>query len=97
MAETFCAEDFAPFVGKTFQAAGHPQLLTLVTLETREPAGWAATPRKPFSLILRGPYGDVVPEGFYRFTADRQRDFELYMIPIQTASREYQEYQIVFN
>lgn len=97
MAEILCAEDFAPFVGKLFQPFGHPQALILVKLETPEPAGWAAAPRKPFSLILRGPCDNVVPEGFYRFTADSQRDFELYLVPIQTASCEYQDYQIAFN
>jgi hypothetical protein len=96
MTETPCAEDFAPFVGKTFQAAGHPQLLMLVTLDTHA-AGGADPGRKPFSLILRGPPGAVVPEGFYRFTADGRQDFELYMMPIQTTSREHQDYQIVFN
>ncbi len=96
MAEMLCAEDFAPFVGKTFRADGHAQALTLVTLETPDVAGWP-TARKPFSLILRGPHGDVVPEGLYRFTADNQRTFELYMNPIRTVSREYQEYQIAFN
>lgn len=96
MPETLNAEDFAPFVGKTFQAEGHPQSLTLVTLHTPT-AGGAGTGRAPFSLILRGPPGAIVPEGFYRFTADGRQDFELYMMPIQTASREHQDYQIVFN
>ena len=96
MAEALCAEDFAPFVGKTFAAAGHPQPLTLVTLDTRSTGG-ASAEHIPFSLILRGPPGAVVPEGLHRFTADGRQDFELYMIPIQTASREHQDYQIVFN
>jgi hypothetical protein len=96
MTETPCAEDFAPFVDKTFQAAGYPQLLTMVTLHTQT-AGGADPARKPFSLILRGPPDAVVPEGFYRFTVDGRHDFELYMMPIQTASREHQDYQIVFN
>ncbi|HEY1935559.1 MAG TPA: hypothetical protein VGG99_26425 [Acetobacteraceae bacterium] len=96
MAEILCAEDFAPFVGKTFQAEGHPHLLTLVTLHTRT-AGGAGTGRASFSLILRGPRGAIVPEGFYRFLADGRQDFELYMIPVQTALPEHQDYQIVFN
>jgi hypothetical protein len=96
MAEILCADHFAPFVGKTFQAEGHPQLLTLVTLD-RHGAGGTSGGREPFSLILCGPAGDVVPEGFYRFIADGRQEFELYMMPIQTASRERQDYQIVFN
>lgn len=97
MAETLSADDFAPFVGKTFQAAGYPQLLTLVTLDSTVPPGWEAAPRKPFTLILRGPCDTIVPEGLHRITAAGQREFELYMMPIQTASREHQDYQIVFN
>jgi hypothetical protein len=91
------ADDFEPFVGQTFQPHGNPRSLTLVTVDTRQRPGWEGAPRKPFTLMLRGPSGDVVPEGFYRFTAGGQRDFELYLVPVQTFSREYQDYQIVFN
>jgi hypothetical protein len=97
MAEALRAEDFAPFVGKIFQPMGRPQPLTLVQLDTQERAGWEATLRQPFCLILRGPPGDVVPEGLYRFSPDGQREFELYLVPIQTVSRAHQDYQIVFN
>ena len=96
MAEPLCADDFAPFVGKTFQVEGHPQLLTLVTLHRRG-AGTTTGGREPFILILSGPADVVVPEGLHRVTAGGQQDFELYMMPIQTASRERQDYQIVFN
>jgi hypothetical protein len=91
------ADDFMSLIGKAFQAEGHTQTLVLTSVDTRVPPGWQAAPRKPFSLLLRGPAGEVVPEGFYRFVADGARDFELYLVPIQTHSREYQDYQIVFN
>jgi hypothetical protein len=97
MAEILCANHFAPFVDKPFQAAGHPQVLILVRLETREPAGWEAAPRKPFSLILRGPPDEIVPEGLHRFTVDGHWEFDLYLVPIQTVSHTHQNYQIVFN
>ncbi len=91
------ADDFAPFVGKVFRAQGHPQELVLVELDTRVPTGWEAMPRKPFSLRLRGPRGPVVPEGMHRLTADDTRVFEVYVVPVQTASRDCQDYQVVFN
>lgn len=97
MSDMLSADDFVPFVGKTFQMAGHPQSLTLHTVDSMKQPNWPATLRKPFSLILRGPYGHVVPEGMHRVTVDGRREFDLYIIPIQTASRDYQEYQIVFN
>ena len=97
MSDQLVADDFTPFVGKVFAAAGHPQALVLVNIDTRIPPGWENAPRKPFSLLLRGPFGQVVPEGMHRFTADGARDFELYLVPVQTPSRDYQDYQIVFN
>jgi hypothetical protein len=97
MAETLRADDFAPFVGKTFQPHGIPHALTLVKVETHDYAGWEAAPHKPFSLLLQGPPREVVPEGLYRFIVDGEREFELYLVPIHTVSRDHQDYQIVFN
>ena len=91
------ADDFAPFVGKVFLAEGYAQELVLVELDTHVPLGWEAIPRKPFSLLLRGPAGAVVPEGMHRMTAGGTRVFDLYLVPIRTASRDCQDYQIVFN
>ena len=95
MTEPLRADNFAPFVGKTFQVEGHTPLLTLVTLQRQGAA--TAGGREPFSLVLSGPAGVVVPEGLHRIIADGGQDFELYMMPIQTASGERQDYQIVFN
>lgn len=96
MNHDLCAEDFAPLVGRTFQPAGQPQALTLVSLDTRQRAGWEAAPRQAFSLMLQGPPGNVVPEGLYQFTVDGTQTFELYLVPVQTAARDRQDYQIVF-
>ncbi|HUB13356.1 MAG TPA: hypothetical protein VMB34_15510 [Acetobacteraceae bacterium] len=97
MAEEICADDFIAFIGQPFQAEGASQTLTLAAVDQPERAGWPQGLRKPFSLILRGARDDVLPEGAYRFTAGGQRQFELYIIPIETASRDCQEYQIAFN
>lgn len=96
-ADQLNANDFIPFIGKTFHVPEHPQQLVLVAVDTRRPPGWERMPRPPFSLLLRGPHGHVVPEGLYRVTADKTRDFDLYLVPVQTPSREYQDYQAVFN
>ncbi|HTW71899.1 MAG TPA: hypothetical protein VME47_18585 [Acetobacteraceae bacterium] len=97
MAEELSADDFIPFIGQIFQAEGQRQTLTLATVDQPERPGRPQGLRKPFSLILRGVRGDVLPEGSYRFTAGGRRQFELYIMPIETASPEYQEYQIAFN
>ncbi|HUB43527.1 MAG TPA: hypothetical protein VMB73_00950 [Acetobacteraceae bacterium] len=97
MAEPLTADDFAPFVGNTFQAAGQPQVLTLDRIDRPAPAVWPAGLRVPFSLILRGRWGDVLPEGYYRFIVDGRQEFDLYITPIDTRSNDYQEYQIAFN
>jgi len=97
MAEELSADDFIPLAGQAFQAEGQRQMLTLAAVDQAVPAGWPEGLRKPFTLILRGARDDVLPEGGYRFTAGGQRTFELYIIPIETAAREYQEYQVAFN
>jgi hypothetical protein len=97
MTESLCAGDFVPLVGKAFQPDSHPQSLTLVKVDTPTFAGWESAPRQPFSLLLRGPRDVLVPEGLYRFTVDGAQAFELYLVPVQTHSRAYQDYQIAFN
>ena len=44
---------------------GQPVALTLVSVDINPKAGWDDMPRQPFTLILRGPPGDVLPEGLY--------------------------------
>ena len=53
--------------------------------------------RQPFTLILRGPPDDVLPEGLYDVAVEDGPEFALYIIPIQTMSRDRQDYQVVFN
>lgn len=97
MADMPQAEDFTPFINKTFQPAGQPASLTLVEVIASDGAGWQAASRKPFYLILRGPQHDVLPEGLYRFVVDSEAEFELYISPVQTKTRGHQDYQIAFN
>jgi hypothetical protein len=94
MTEPLTADDFTPHLGKAFRVAGNPQVLTLVTVDRRERLGG---PRKPFTLILRGPRDDILPEGMYSIDADGVPGFELYIIPIHSPARDHQDYQIIFN
>ncbi len=97
MAEDLRAEDFAPFVRKPFQPISVPVPLLLVSLKRAAQPSLTAVQRYPFSLILRGPPGTVVPEGLYRFLADGLQTFELYLAPVHTLSRDHQDYQIAFD
>jgi hypothetical protein len=91
------AEDFTPFVGKACRPDGTNLDLTLATIDTREFPGWEGVARKPFSLILRGPRGPILPEGVYRVGIQDGPVLTLYIIPILTTAGDHQNYQIVFN
>jgi hypothetical protein len=91
------ADDFVLFVGKVFHPAGSDLDLALATIDKREFPGWETAARKPFSLILRGPRDPVLPEGLHRMSIADGPVLTLYVIPILTAARDHQDYQIVFN
>ncbi len=97
MAAPLTAQDFAPHVGKSLQPAGQDRVLTLVKVDINENLGWADGSRKAFSLFLRGPRGDVLPEGLYDIAVPDGPRAELYVIPIHTTARSHQDYQVVFN
>lgn len=91
------AADFAPHLGKVFRAEGHPFALKFVTLNDRPRPDWPADMRQPFILILRGESSPILAEGSYRFAIEDGPSFELYIMPVHTPSRDYQDYQIAFN
>jgi hypothetical protein len=97
MSRVLTAEDFVAHVGKTFSPKGQPRVLTLASVKTADWPGWDGMPRKPFTLILNGPPGDVLPEGEYDVAVDGGPEFTLYIIPVATPARDRQDYQIVFN
>ena len=94
---TLTAETFMPFIGKSFQAGSEAPTLTLVKVDTTAHAGWEDAPHQPFSLLLRGVRDLILPEGLYEFTVDDSHRFDLYIMPVHTAARTHQDYQIVFN
>jgi hypothetical protein len=91
------ADDFAPYLTKAFRPAGTDLELTLSLIDQREFPGWDAAARRPFSLILRGPHDPVLPEGLHRIVIEEGPVLALYIIPVLTAARDHQDYQIVFN
>jgi hypothetical protein len=97
MSRLLTAEDFVAHVGKTFSPGGQHRVLTLVAVKTHESPGWEGMPRKPFSLLLSGPPGDVLPEGQYDIAVDGGPEFALYIIPVVTPVRDRQDYQVAFN
>jgi hypothetical protein len=101
LAEQLTADDFAPFLDKHFSTAGGPETFMLVKVD-RQPQPATSTSdtaefRIPFILIFRGPPGKVLREGLYVFTVEAGPVFEFYVMPIHTPSRDWQDYQAVFN
>jgi hypothetical protein len=90
------AASFAPYIGKTVSLPdGHA--LTLVAVDQRGAHAAETAMRAPFSLKLRGPPAPIVPEGMHRLVFGDGAEFELYLIPVHTPSRDHQDYQVVFN
>jgi hypothetical protein len=97
MSRVLTARDFIPHLGKTVTPKGQHRVLTLVSVDTIAPPGGGRMPREPFTLILRGPPGDVLPEGLHDVAVEGGPDRMLYIIPIHTVARDRQDYQVVFN
>jgi uncharacterized protein DUF6916 len=91
------ADDFTAYLEAVFQPAGTDLGLRLIRINQHEFPGWQGASRRPFSLILRGPPAPVLPEGLHRMAIADGPILPLYVIPILTAGRNHQDYQIVFN
>ena len=91
------AEDFAPYIGKVFRPVEGDLELRLASIDRREQPGWEAVSRKPFALILHGPHDPILAEGSHPLAIENGPTLVLYVIPIFTASRDHQDYQIIFN
>jgi hypothetical protein len=92
-------ETFLPHVDKAFRVKGGRHVLTLIRVDVpRLDAQEAArVPRQPFTLIFRGPPGDVLREGLHSLEIEGGPTVELYVIPVQTFARDRQDYQAAFN
>lgn len=96
MSDAISAETFAPFVGKPVSLA-NGQALTLIAVDQSRSPQPNGAPGTSFSLLLRGAAAPIVSEGVHRLAFGDGASFELYLIPIHTASRDHQDYQVVFN
>jgi hypothetical protein len=100
MTEQLTPELFLPHVDKGFRVKEDRHLLTLSQVELRRMEAFesAALRRQAFTLIFRGPPGDVLREGLYTLELEGGSPaFQLYVIPIQTFARDRQDYQVVVN
>ena len=96
MSDAISAETFAPYLGKRVLLANE-RALTLVAVDLHRSPRPNATPGTSFSLLLRGATAPIMSEGLHWLAFGDDASFELYLIPIHTASREHQDYQVVFN
>ncbi|MGC2784780.1 MAG: hypothetical protein WA397_13315 [Roseiarcus sp.] len=96
MSDTINAETFAPHVGRPASLA-NGQALTLVAVDLHRSPRPNTAPGTSFSLLLRGAAAPIVSEGLHQLTFEDSANFEVYLIPIHTASRNHQDYQVVFN
>lgn len=96
MSDATNAETFAPYVGKPVSLA-NGQALTLIAVDQPRSPQPNGAPGTSFSLHLRGTTAPIVSEGLHRLAFGNGASFELYLTPIHTASRDHQDYQVVFN
>jgi hypothetical protein len=97
--ELLTVEQFLPHVNKIVRVDGWHHTLTLTRVDIRKLEEWEkeVVSRQPFMLILRGPRGDVLPEGFRDMQIEDGPSFHLYVIPILTPQTDRQNYQVIFN
>jgi hypothetical protein len=99
MMEMLTPEHFLPHVNKPVHVAGWHHPLTLTRVDMRRLEEWEreAAPRQPFTVIFRGPPGDVLAEGMCDLRFEDGTSCSLYMIPVFTPQQDRQNYQAVFN
>ena len=95
--DRLAAADFTPYLGKSLRIEGCGVELVLAAVDETAYRGWERAARPPFALILRGPPEPVLPEGLYRMAIEDSPVLPLYVIPVVTAARSHQDYQVVFN
>jgi hypothetical protein len=97
MDEPLTHHHFAPYVGRRFRFEGHHLSLLLAAVDVNPRFAAPDAPRVPFTLILNGPAGDILPAGHYRAAAQDGPVVMLHILPIHTLAPDRQDYQAVFN
>lgn len=100
MTDLLKLEDFQPHLTKTFKVRGGRHALSLVAIEEHavQAEDLPKVNRMPFTLIFRGPPGDVLSAGIYAFDVDgEETSYELCVMPIHTHQSDRQDYQASFN
>ncbi len=97
--ELLTPEHFLPHVNKAVHVSGWHHTLTLTRVDVRKLEEWEKeiARRQPFMLILRGPRGDVLPEGMRDLKIEDGPSFKLYIMPGMTPQSDRQNYQVIFN
>ena len=93
------ADDFRPHIDRDFRIPGWPHPMKLAAVDTGGTKGGPVEGlrRESFNLIFRGPPGEIMREGFYTLQLEGGPWFNLYIMPIQTAGSDRQDYQALFN
>lgn len=100
MSELITMEAFTPHLNKVFKVRDGRHALELVSVEehTVADSDRDLVKRTPFTLLFRGPAGDVLHAGLWTFDIEGEADtYELYVMPVQTHGAGRQDYQAAFN
>jgi hypothetical protein len=88
---------FEPLVDKTVRFGGTHFIMKLIKIIKGEKFV-AAAKRDPFILIFRAPKESVyMTEGIFACAFEDGPTYEMYVSPIHTTEKEWQDYQAVFN
>jgi hypothetical protein len=85
MLENFTIETFSEHLGGTFRINPDDTEKVDVELISATELGGSAgeeTPRRPFSIVFRGPGDVLLPQRIYRMEHEEIGVFELFIVPI---------------
>jgi hypothetical protein len=93
MLDKLTSGDFSPAEGiESFEAT----LIAVDELGSRPRGDAASEPRRPFSIVLRGPKQAQHPQGTYRVEHEKMGSFDIFLVPIGPDA-EGMQFEAVFN
>lgn len=92
-------EVILPHVKKAVRIEGFPHALTIEEVIMRQQGETEIEMKlpRPFTVIFRGPPGDVLVEGAHALDIEDGPTVVMHVMPIHTPQRDRQLYQSVFN